>query len=279
MFAARNMIFAGVSLDPLTVAFKAASGATDVSGIDAIVRYVRAEGLISSFRLYPMKSAQNAGSGSTVHGIGSLTANNFTLVGSPTWGASGIAMNGSTQYATASDFLAATSRYYFARITPTSATLSALNGVVSHGNLATGGTLSATLQMRATASGSLNANSYEAYRSSDGDTNNPTLSEIYGTATNSITAADQTLVGYSAGAASARSIWRNKTLLTTTLNYGTPQSSIFNSAGAVAIGARLVSGTYGNFLNGTATAVMFYENATDLTTTQRETITDLINAL
>jgi hypothetical protein len=96
------------SLDPLTVAYAAASGATDLAGIDKVIRYVRAESLLSNFVMYPMKSAQNAGTGATAYGLGGLTSNEMTLVNGPTWGASGLAFaSASSQYAVMSGNLPA----------------------------------------------------------------------------------------------------------------------------------------------------------------------------
>jgi len=81
-----------------TVAHVAESGASDPIAIDALVKYLKAQSLWDYARFYPMKSAQNAGSGSTVYGLGGLTSNNMTLVNSPTWGSDGVTFDGSTNY-------------------------------------------------------------------------------------------------------------------------------------------------------------------------------------
>jgi hypothetical protein len=93
------------SLDPAVRAFRGASGATDLRGINSLVKYLRPEGLFSGHRLLPFKSAQNAGTGSTAFCIGGATEGHATLVNSPTWGASAMTFNNSTQYATIPDFL------------------------------------------------------------------------------------------------------------------------------------------------------------------------------
>lgn len=90
------MLMAGAvpQLDPLVAAFAATTGATDLSGLDALIRYVRGEGLIANFRIFPFKAAQNAGSGATVYGIGGLTSNDVSLFSSPTWQSDGIDLDG-----------------------------------------------------------------------------------------------------------------------------------------------------------------------------------------
>ena len=86
-------------LDADVKAFKEESGATSVGGLNNLVRYLKSESLYDNFVIYPMKSAQNAGSGSTVYGLGGLTSNNMTLVNSPTWGSGGVTFaSASSQY-------------------------------------------------------------------------------------------------------------------------------------------------------------------------------------
>ena len=60
----------GASLDPATSAFVAASGATDAAAIDAWVVQMKAAGLWSFVRAWPMRAGQNAGAGATVYGLG-----------------------------------------------------------------------------------------------------------------------------------------------------------------------------------------------------------------
>ena len=106
----------------------ARSGAKDVRGIDAIMRYARPQGLIPSLRLYTFKAAQNAGTGSAIYGVGSLTAVNGSIYGGAPWEAGGIPLNGSTQGITWTDFLSAATLTTFIRITqPTATPASVIN--------------------------------------------------------------------------------------------------------------------------------------------------------
>src|SRR6056297_2999065 len=70
-------------IEPEVQAFAAESGATDLTGLNTLTRYLKQEGLYDNFVIYPMKSAQNAGSGATVYGLGGLNTNDMTLVNSP----------------------------------------------------------------------------------------------------------------------------------------------------------------------------------------------------
>jgi len=95
---------AGLIYDSDVAAFQKASGATQVGPLLALVDYLKAESLWDYARFFPMKSAQNAGSGSTVYGLGGLTSNNMTLVNSPTWGSDGLTFaRASSQYGNAGD--------------------------------------------------------------------------------------------------------------------------------------------------------------------------------
>jgi hypothetical protein len=91
---------AGTGLDPLVAAFKATTGATDVSGTNAVIAYARTQGLQNNVRLFPMRDETNYGSGSIVAGVGGRTTNDMTLVNGPTWDADGIELDGSSQYGT-----------------------------------------------------------------------------------------------------------------------------------------------------------------------------------
>ena len=255
----------GAVLDPDTAAFRDASGATQLSGIDAIAKYMRAEGLRNNYRLYPKKSAQNAGSGSTVFGIGGLTANNMTLANSPTWGSSGIAFNTTNQFAHISDFLDAETITVICR---RSGTLGAGGTWMfgqwdfaanhrSFGLLASGSTISA---------GVIN-------RSSDGGSTN---SESYATPSGYLQTADASYVTqWTAGG--GRSAWGNKILQSLSLTSGTAQTNRFNSAASIMLNAVGTPASAAGFMGGTYTAFCVVRGT--LTTTQRETLTDLVNAL
>jgi hypothetical protein len=81
----------GGGIDPDAQAFIDASGATDIQGINDFVKGVKALGLWSSMVCWPLRSTQNAGTGSTAYSLGGLGTYNGTLVNGPTWGADGIA--------------------------------------------------------------------------------------------------------------------------------------------------------------------------------------------
>jgi hypothetical protein len=72
------------------LAYVQASGATDIDNINAFVVGVKALGLYSSMVCWPLRSSQNAGTGSTAYSLGGLGTYNGTLVNGPTWGADGV---------------------------------------------------------------------------------------------------------------------------------------------------------------------------------------------
>lgn len=80
----------GNTADPDAVAYCQASGATDFQAINYFVKGIKALGLWSSMVCWPLRSSQNAGTGSTAYSLGGLGTYNGTLVNGPTWGADGI---------------------------------------------------------------------------------------------------------------------------------------------------------------------------------------------
>lgn len=76
--------------DPDAAAFIASSGATDVWNIQKFVQGVKALGLYDDMVCWPLRSAQNAGSGTTAYSLGGLGTFNGTLVNGPTWGVDGV---------------------------------------------------------------------------------------------------------------------------------------------------------------------------------------------
>ena len=71
-------------------AYCQASGATDRAVVNYFVRGIKRLGLWSSMVCWPLRSSQNAGTGSTAYSLGGLGTYNGTLVNGPTWGANGI---------------------------------------------------------------------------------------------------------------------------------------------------------------------------------------------
>jgi hypothetical protein len=83
-------IIEAVKPDADTLAFIAASGATDIKAIDGFVKGVKALGLWDSMVAWPLRSSQNAGTGTTAYSLGGLGIFNGTLVNGPTWSIDGI---------------------------------------------------------------------------------------------------------------------------------------------------------------------------------------------
>jgi hypothetical protein len=94
----RNTLGTGLGLpdyDPATIEYAARSGATDLANIDAFVRGVKDLGLWESMVCWPLRSTQNAGTGTTAYSLGGLGTFNGTLRGGPSWGTDGVILDGS----------------------------------------------------------------------------------------------------------------------------------------------------------------------------------------
>jgi hypothetical protein len=79
--------------DADAVAYFERAGVTDAtakSQINAFVLGIKDLGLWSSMASWPLRSSQNAGSGTTAYSLGGLGIYNGTLINSPTWGTNGI---------------------------------------------------------------------------------------------------------------------------------------------------------------------------------------------
>jgi hypothetical protein len=256
---------------PETFAFAAASGATDLQPLDNLFRYVIGESLWNNFRIYPKKSAQNAGSGSTVYGAGGLTSNNGTLIGSPTWGAGGISYNGSNQCARISDFLSAATLTVWTRLAQGNTGLTGGQTYFSQSD--TGGDQrSIIFQQRGSGLGNVTL----VNRNSTG-ANLAAVLENYDTASNVSSTADRSYVVQWVNGG-GRGLWINNTAESISRTSGTDQTARLDTSVDVLLAAQLLSGSPASFLQATYTAAAFLEGVTP-TTTQRETITDLINAL
>jgi hypothetical protein len=255
IIAARHRV---AGLDSDVQAFETESGATDLTGLNNLVVYLKGEGLYSNFVIYPMKSAQNAGSGSTVYSLGGLTANDMTLGNSPSWSANGLVFNGTNQDGTVSDFLASGETTFFARMnTWTPSTTTTIVALISHWDAPT--------SQRSTIFGG--RSSAEAFFSSkDG------IGNTFANATPAVSyAVDRTYVGNWSGSINKNSIWRDKTFVTDQFAF----STLHNSTADISI-MRLNGSS--NYATGTMKVAAMVEGVT-LTTTQREAITDYINAL
>ena len=78
-------------------AFRRTTGAKRIAALDDLCKYVRGQGLINSFRCYPMSGGTNYGTGSNIAGIGGLNTADMVAVNGPTWGTDGLA-HGATSY-------------------------------------------------------------------------------------------------------------------------------------------------------------------------------------
>ena len=105
-----NTLARGYDAD--ATAFAAASGATDVAALSAFVKGVKELGLWSNMVCWPLRSSQNAGTGTTAYSLGGLGTFNGTLINGPSWGADGVS------------FVAADSEYISTSFVPTNIDLS-----------------------------------------------------------------------------------------------------------------------------------------------------------
>jgi hypothetical protein len=88
-------------------AYFTTAGVTNTAGRQQISRFVTGVkdlGLWSSMVCWPLRSTQNAGTGTTAYSLGGLGTYNGTLVNSPSWGVNGITV---TSTATITDGLGA----------------------------------------------------------------------------------------------------------------------------------------------------------------------------
>jgi hypothetical protein len=83
-------IITNTAIDADAQSFITTSGATDKEGIDQFVKGIKNLGLWSSMVCWPLRSTQNAGTGTTVYSLGGRGTFNGTLVNGPTWGTNGI---------------------------------------------------------------------------------------------------------------------------------------------------------------------------------------------
>jgi hypothetical protein len=82
--------FTARSIDPDAAAFCARSGASDRAALSAFVRGVKDLGLWESMVCWPLRSEQNAGTGTTAYSLGGLGTYNGTLINGPVWTVDGV---------------------------------------------------------------------------------------------------------------------------------------------------------------------------------------------
>jgi hypothetical protein len=86
--------------DPDAAAFCARSGASDRAAVSAFVRGVKDLGLWESMVCWPLRSEQNAGTGTTAYSLGGLGTFNGTLVNGPTWEVDGLTVDATNERVT-----------------------------------------------------------------------------------------------------------------------------------------------------------------------------------
>ena len=79
------------------------TNADQKKNINSFVVGMKNLGYWSNMRCWLLRSAQNAGTGTTAYSLGGLSASNGTLTNGPTWGSDGIVFDGVNDYITLSD--------------------------------------------------------------------------------------------------------------------------------------------------------------------------------
>jgi len=95
-------------LDADAVAYFERAGVTDAtakSQISAFVIGVKALDLYNNMVSWPLRSAQNKGSGTTAYSLGGFGTYNGTLTNGPTWGTSGITFDGINDFISITNFV------------------------------------------------------------------------------------------------------------------------------------------------------------------------------
>ena len=89
------------SFDPDALRYFATAGVTDATGrsqINTFVRGIKSLGLYNNMVAWPLRSTQNAGTGTTAYSLGGLGVYNGTLTNGPTWGTGGVTFDGTDDY-------------------------------------------------------------------------------------------------------------------------------------------------------------------------------------
>lgn len=113
------------SFDPDALRYFTTAGVTDATGrsqINTFVRGIKSLGLYNNMVAWPLRSTQNAGTGTTAYSLGGLGVYNGTLTNGTTWGTSGITFDGTNDYLLTT-FTSSLSEFTaFSIATPTSST-------------------------------------------------------------------------------------------------------------------------------------------------------------
>lgn len=254
--------------------FIAATGATDTNTINNLCNYLWDQGLWTSCRFFPFKSTQNFPTGTTVKGLGGWTTNDIALFGSvanPT--TAGRAFDATDDRGTwnGTGIETLSELYTFDRQAPTNASLADANriGIICIGD---DGTLKSLLPRHASTA------------ALTGETTSIRLqngADIRAMGANSSWSAGQDLQFVSRMAQTGSDIWRSKATTTKVTPSGTqdfrPSQATYATDSIVNVSAVRNGSTYSLFVATTRIALLFCK--TSLTQTQRETITDFIDAL
>jgi hypothetical protein len=87
--------------DPDALRYFTTAGVTDATGrsqINTFVRGIKSLGLYNNMVAWPLRSTQNAGTGTTAYSLGGLGVYNGTLTNGPTWGTGGVTFDGANDY-------------------------------------------------------------------------------------------------------------------------------------------------------------------------------------
>jgi hypothetical protein len=109
--------FIASSMDSDARTFCQVSNAQDRAAINFFVKGIKNLGLYDDMVCWPLRSAQNAGTGSTAYSLGGLGVYNGTLVNGPTWGVDGLSFaKTSSQYMEATTATSSPSSYLFGAV-------------------------------------------------------------------------------------------------------------------------------------------------------------------
>ena len=265
------------ALDSDVLAFAAESGATDLTGLNNLIIYLKGEGLYSDFVIYPYKSAQNAGSGATVYGLGGWTTNDIATTNSPTWAATGMDFTVAGSYGVSSltGFQSLSVGCVFTRMKPqAAATVDGTNYIRWWFGDAVGGV--SRFLASASNTGSFAGEAYSTFQQVTSGNVGRTGSSTASWSANEDFCEVCEFGTFGSGAA----VYKNKTAFTMDI---TLASQVFtpSAIGYTANDNVYVSSSY----NASPSAVLTGEYIASafckvsMTTLQRETITDYINAL
>jgi len=263
-------------IDSDVQAFATESGATDLTGLNDLVVYLKGQGLYSDFVIYPMIAAQNAGSGSTVYGLGGWTTNDIATTNSPTWSAGGVDFEvaGSTGSVTLTGLQSLSAGLVFTRFKPRLA--SSIDAASSSYRWWFGSTAGTMYLSSAAATGSFTGETYVTLQEQAAGGNDRTSSSSASWSAGEDFCEVCEFGTFGSGAA----VYKDKTAFA--MDHTAVGSQNFSPAGTGytaddIMGISTIQSAGTAELTGEYVASAFCKVA--LTTLQRETLTDYINAL